>query len=124
MFISYNKNPADNYTGDCVIRAISTIMNKDWDEVWLDIMVLAFKAKDMMSSNRIWQDYLHQNGYVRYNLPDKCPNCYTIKNFAEDFPQGSFLLGTGTHVVAVMDGKYYDTWDSGNESPIYYWKKG
>jgi hypothetical protein len=24
-------------------------------------------------------------------------------------------VGTGTHVVAVIDGDYYDAWDSGNE---------
>ena len=27
------------------------------------------------------------------------------------------------HVVTVQDGKYYDTWDSGNEIPVYYWEK-
>lgn len=124
MFIEYNKNPLNNYTDDCVIRAISAEMDRDWDDVWLDIMVLAFQKKCMMSSNNIWQEYLHNNGYVRYNIPDTCPNCYTIKQFAEDFQNGSYILGTGTHVVYVKDGNYYDTGDSGNEIPIYYWKKG
>ena len=27
------------------------------------------------------------------------------------------------HVVAVIDGNYYDTWDSGDKIPIYYWYK-
>ena len=85
MFIEYNKNPLNNYTDDCVIRAISAEMDRDWDDVWLDIMVLTFQKKCMMSSNNIWQEYLHNNGYVRYNIPDTCPNCYTIKQFAEDF---------------------------------------
>jgi hypothetical protein len=26
-------------------------------------------------------------------------------------------------VVTVQDGKYYDTWNSGNEVPVYYWEK-
>ena len=27
------------------------------------------------------------------------------------------------NVIAVIDGDYYDSWDSGNEVPIYYWKQ-
>lgn len=27
------------------------------------------------------------------------------------------------HVVCVQDGYYYDSWDSGNEIPIYYWER-
>jgi len=124
MFILYNKNPAGNVTGDCVIRAISTIADSEWDDIWLEIMTLAFKEKDMMTSNRIWQKYLHSNGYIRHNIPDTCPDCYTINDFSRDFNVGSFVVGTGTHVVAVKEGNYYDTWDSGSEIPIYYWEKG
>lgn len=124
MFQMYNKNPYGNFTDDCTVRAIATVMDEEWDDVWLDIMVIAFKTKTMMSSNSTWQEYLRQKGFIRYNIPDKCPNCYTIKDFAKDFQNGSYIVGTGTHVVAVIDGNYYDTGDSGNEVPIYYWKRG
>lgn len=124
MFINYNKNPAGNFTGDCVIRGIATVMDREWDDVWLEIMTVAFKEKDMMTSNRIWQKYLEQQGYHRYMLPETCPDCYTIKDFTRDFDAGRFIVGTGTHVIAVIDGNYYDTGDSGDDIPIYYWKKG
>ena len=124
MFIQYNKNPHGNFTGDCVIRAIATAMDTEWDDVWLGIMVIAFREKDMMDSNRIWQQYLHENGYKRTNIPDTCPDCYTVNDFARDNSQGTYILGTGSHVIAVKDGNYYDTGDSGNEVPIYYWMKG
>lgn len=124
MFIQYNKNPHGNFTGDCVIRAIATAMDAEWDDVWLGIMVIAFREKDMMDSNRIWQQYLHENGYKRINIPDTCPDCYTVNDFVRDNPQGTYILGTGSHVIAVKDGYYYDTGDSGNEVPIYYWMKG
>lgn len=124
MFIQYNKNPHGNFTGDCIIRAIATAMDAEWDDVWLGIMVIAFREKDMMDSNRIWQQYLHENGYKRTNIPDTCPDCYTVNDFVRDNPQGTYILGTGSHVIAVKDGYYYDTGDSGNEVPIYYWTKG
>ncbi len=61
---------------------------------------------------------------MRINVPDTCPHCYTIRDFAYDHPFGTYLVGTGKHVVTIIDGNYYDTWDSGGEIPIYYWKKG
>ena len=43
--------------------------------------------------------------------------------FSYDHPEGEYILGTGNHVVTVINGDYYDTWDSGNEIPIYYFER-
>ena len=79
--------------------------------------------KDMPSVNNLWGSYLRANGFKKIILPDSCPDCYTIAQFCRDFPVGKYMLATGTHVVAVIDGDYYDTWDSGDEVPISYWRK-
>lgn len=34
---------------------------------------------------------------------------------------GTYILALSGHVVTVVDGDWYDTWDSGGEIPIYYW---
>jgi hypothetical protein len=34
-----------------------------------------------------------------------------------------YILALGSHVVAVINGKYHDTWDCGEEEVIYYWMK-
>lgn len=86
-------------------------------------MVESFILKDIPSANHAWGSYLHKLGYHRHVIPDQCPDCYSVADFANDNPIGTFILGTGTHVVAVIDGSYYDTWDSGEEVPVYYWKK-
>lgn len=122
-FIPTNPNPNNNHTGDCVIRAISIAENKDWDDVYVELMVKGYVMKDMIESNELWNSYLHKLGYKRYIIPDTCPDCYSVREFAEDHPKGTYILGTGTHAVAVIDGDYYDTWDSGHRVPIYYWKK-
>lgn len=122
-YIPTNPNPNNNHTGDCVIRAISIAENKDWDDVYVELMVKGYVMKDMIESNELWNSYLHKLGYARYIIPDTCPDCYTVREFAEDHPEGTYILGTGTHAVAVIDGDYYDTWDSGHRVPIYYWKK-
>lgn len=109
--------------GDCVIRAISKSLNKDWEDTYLDIVMQGFTMHDMPSSNDVWGTYLSEHGFKRYVIPDSCPYCYTVDQFTRDNPDLTGILATGTHVIAVSNGNYYDTWDSGNEVPIYYWRK-
>jgi len=123
MYIQYNANPYKRRTSDCTIRAISLLTGKSWDEIYIEIFNWGFFLKDMPPMNRLWGSYLRYNGFRKYYLPDTCPDCYTIRQFCLDHPVGKFIVGTGTHVVAVLDGNYYDTWDSGDEVPISLWKK-
>lgn len=115
MFKKYNPNPQGSYVGDCVIRAISTATGLSWDRVYAELAVQGFMMADMPSSNHVWSTYLGNKGFGCSVI-----NGYTVKSFANDYPSGVFILATGSHVVAVVDGDYYDTWDSGEETPIYY----
>ena len=117
----YNPNPTGNDTGDCVIRAISKVMNQSWDETYWGLCDQGFLMGDWGDSNRVWDTYLRDNGFVRRVISNTCPNCYTVKEFCHDNPYGVFILATGNHVVAIVNGNYYDSWDSGNEVPIYYY---
>lgn len=123
MFIEYNPNPKQNIVGDCTVRAIAKLMGTDWDTVYAGLASEGYALKDMPSSNEVWSTYLKEYGYKRHTLPDTCPDCYTVEEFCADHPQGTFLLATGTHVVTVADGNYYDSWDSGCEVPLYYFSK-
>lgn len=122
MFIKTNPNPKGSYVGDCVIRALAIALRRTWSDIYLDLSAHGLMLCDMPSSNRVWADYLDTKGYKRYIVPN-CPDCYTIRDFCGEHFKGTYILGTGSHVVAVIDGNYYDTWDSGDECPIYYWEK-
>lgn len=123
MFVYYNPNPCGKAVGDCVIRAVSAIENISWEQVYVSICAYGFAHCDMPSSNHVWMSYLKSRGYVQKLLPKDCPNCYTVKDFCIEHPWGSFLLSTGSHAVTVIDGDYYDAWDSGDEVVDRYFVK-
>lgn len=122
-YIYYNANPFHKRTNDCTVRAISVLLDQSWDDTYDDICDMGSYTKEMPSTNRVWGAYLRERGYRPHFIPDTCPICYTVRDFCLDHPWGKFLLALDEHVVAVVDGNYYDTWDSGDEVPFYYWEK-
>ena len=120
---SYNSNPKHNRVGDCTVRAISEVLNQDWEQTYIDLCLQGYILSDMPSADYVWGAYLRLKGYSRSTLPNCCPDCYSVHEFCEDHPLGRFVLSIPGHVVAVIDGEYYDTWDSGNEIPTYFWHK-
>jgi hypothetical protein len=122
-YIYFNPNPEGRFVGDCVIRAMSMALNQSWEKTYLDICQKGLSMHDMPSANRVWGAYLKDCGFTKHVIPDNCPDCYSVREFAYEHPFGTYILGTGTHVVAVLNGNYYDSWDSGDEVPIYYFKR-
>ena len=71
--------------------------------------------------NYVWSAYLEYLGFERYKLPSN--PTYSVADFASDHPSGTYILGTGSHAVAVVDGNIIDSWDSSGEIPKYYFRK-
>lgn len=125
MYIYANPNPvAGNRTGDCVVRAIALALDMSWDDVYDDLCLIGKEMGDWGNKNEVWGAYLKQHGFRRYAIPNTCPDCYTVKDFCLDHPRGTYILGTGTHVVCTKDGNHLDAWNSSDECPVFYWEKG
>lgn len=122
-YIYYNANPDGKKVRDCVFRALATVFHTTWDAIAGDLSMMQIRHHDLQNSDVVWGEYLYLNGFRRGVLPSPCPNCVTIKEFCKLFPVGTFVVATGYHVVAVIDGNYYDTEDTGDEVLLYYWKK-
>lgn len=124
MYVKYNENPQKNFSaGDCVIRAISVVTGDSWNKVYLNLCAEGMLAGDWGNNNGVWDRYLRKNGFKRYICPNDCPYCYSIADFSDEHKTGSYIVATGTHAVAVVNGDYIDTADSGQETPIYYYTK-
>ena len=119
-----NLNPEHKRVGDCTVRAIAAGTGKSWEDIYAALALEGYLLRDMPTANYVWGSYLRKCGWKRTTLPDNCPDCYSVADFADDHPQGTYILALATHVLCVRDGDWIDSWDSGDETPLYYWQKG
>lgn len=130
-YFSYvNANPKNKKTGDCVIRALAVAMNKTWDEILTYLYQYAMKYKQMLNDDILYKKYLKDQGWIMLKQPRKHDNTkYTGREFCEELQEGTIFeidgyevaewnnviahIG-GHHVVAIIDGKIVDTWNSAN----------
>lgn len=118
----FMNNPVGARVGDCAVRAISKALNISWEQAYDELATTGYQMADMPSSNNVISAVLRKNGFYKESLPD-CKGCFTISEFAKSNPIGTYVVGTGSHVVTVIDGNYYDSWRSDNEPVMYYWSR-
>ena len=123
MYIYFNPNPTGRHVGDCSVRAIAKALGISWDDAYRLIADQGFMMGDMPSSDAVWGAVLKARGFYRSVIPNLCPQCYTAAEFARAHPNGVYVLGFGNHIATIIDGDIYDTWDSSQEIPVYYWHR-
>lgn len=122
-WIYYNPNPENKNVGDCTVRAISKLLNIDWESAYLLLCKSGYYLCDMPNTFDVLEDVLKTNGYKRHFVKNTCPDCYTVRDFCEDYSEGSYIVFSESHVVCIVDGDYYDAWDSGDKTIYFYFSK-
>ena len=123
MFRHYNPNPSNLMVDDCAIRALCCLEGMSWEDASLTMFSKAYALHDVQTSQIVFNTVLKSLGYKKHQIPNTCPDCYTVADFCNDYPTGRFVVATQSHVVAIIDGDHYDTWDSAHEPILYYWSK-
>lgn len=118
----YNPSPVGRHVGDCAVRAVSKAIGSDWEKAYAELAVMGFTLGDMPNANWIINAVLKQYGFRRQVIPNTCPDCYTVDDFANDHPEGTYVVGADDHVVAVENGTVFDSWDSRDKVAIFYWE--
>lgn len=123
-FQFYNPNPRhQNPVGDCIIRAVSKALNISWESAYIDLVSQGYEMGDLPSSNAVLDSYLRSKGFRKYIVPNECPDCYTFADFANEFFKGTYIVCTGSHVATIKDSILYDSWNSLDCTPIYYYTR-
>ncbi len=119
----YNPNPLGSRVGDCAIRAVSKALDQDWETTYVGLSAYGFELCDMPNANHVFGAYLEDKGFTQHLINRHGRKFYTVQDFCEDNPEGMYILAIEGHVVCVIDGYYYDSWDSGKEIPMFYWAR-
>ena len=127
----YNANPHNKFTDDCVIRALSTAMEQSWKDTFNDLCQISLKYGVMPTDTKCFSRYLKQNGWIKQSQPRKRDNTkYAGKELIKEIlydnaPYTNIIAKIGGHhIVAIINGKVYDTWDSTEGCIGNYWIQG
>lgn len=119
-----NKKDIKDRQGDCVVRALTKVMNKTWLEVFNELIPYAIEIQCMPNSKTCYESYLKDNGFEYHGISNrKGSKRPTVESFTKEHKSGTFFLNVANHVVYVVDGIYYDTWDSGQRCLYGYYEK-
>lgn len=120
-YIEWNPNPVGRKVDDCAIRAVAKALGMGWETAAIVLAINSIQMGSTQTAKEVVGATLRQHGFKRTAVPDSCPDCYTVKDFCEDNPEGLFVVGSGSHIVVAEDGNYFDAWDSGDETALFVW---
>lgn len=136
VFHLYNANPRNRIAGDCVIRAISTALQQSWEQTVRELTEVGIKHGLVCNEQACYDKYLKSKGWVKCKQPRKYDNTkYTGKEFCRELVRYDSEIYSGDdmlhivahigthHVVAIMSGQVWDTWDSTSGAIGVYWVK-
>lgn len=107
---------------DCAVRALCKATGRDWLSVYDDLTAIGREMWRLPDEKEVGKQYLENFGFVRRKaVRGKKP---TLKEFARAHKHGTFVVQLTGHVVTVIDGTYYDSWDSGNWATFSYFERG
>lgn len=126
LFQYFQPNPKDlkDRYGDCAVRALCAIENMDWLSCYDKMWELSREVYCPFNSKVGFEHIVKSLGYKYTGITNKKDTKRpTVEEFAKEHKTGKYILVVANHYVAVKEGMYWDTWNSGNKSLYGYWEK-
>ena len=91
MYVYYNANPARKSHGDCVIRALSKVMDLTWEQVAIDLSMMQVTFHEMQNNDHVWGTYLSLNGFEKgFQKAKKAINKNSTNDYYLEFTEKLF----------------------------------
>lgn len=128
-FHFHNANPKGKITTDCVFRAISTALEQDYNRTVMEMAQMMCDTGVNINDRKMIDLYLKSKGWKKMKQPRDFDN---KKLSGEDFcainscsfNNKNIVANIGTHhVVAIVNNKVNDIWNSSYEKIGSYWVK-
>lgn len=113
-FKEYNANPNGDNIDDCVFRAISVSLNKDYWEVFDSLCEYAGENREPNQSN-VFLPWLIKHGYEVREVMEKITLARFLNNLHkfDDVDEVNMLCMVNGHLTVIKNGYCLDTWDCG-----------
>lgn len=129
VYFQPNDKDLKDKVGDCQVRALCKALNLSWLEAFdltipicRELQTYGIFDCDLKRTKEAMKTLGFEYTGISNKKGSKRP---TVLSFAQSHPHGRFILSVAGHVVACVDGRYYDTWDCGHKSLYgYYELKG
>ena len=114
----YNPNPKERNISDCTIRSYCAAFGLTWDQAF-DIASQVAKENSTLIqyvADKVLTEEFNCTVDEKYNKKTvKGKDRITVNEFAMTHPYGTYILHVRQHQVTVIDGEYWDSWDSGDK---------
>ena len=120
MYEHFNNHPTSKGLGFHTVRTLSKILDISWVYAYTLLQMISeitgYASKGIASLSEI----LKMNGYHTEFLEESTK---TVSDFCKKNKTGKYVLIFEDYCIPVIDGRYFDLFDSGKEEPLYYWRK-
>lgn len=107
-----NVNPHKRITGDCIVRAISFACDVPYNDVVMDCARIQCETGYDMTVSQGVSILMERYGWAKNRQLRHLDNTkFTVKEFVEAFPKGTYILSMAGHMTVIKDGVCYDIWD-------------
>lgn len=109
--------------GDCQVRALTVAAGTTYGEAWDKLYALQGKYRTNGFNICLYLDRYELGVKQRIPFPAKRgEKRMTAKKFVKLYSKGRFILHQAHHVVAVVNGSVYDSWDSTDRCVYEAWE--
>lgn len=116
-FEYYNSNPDGLHIPDCVIRAISFALGKDYYEVVRLLYLNGQELKCDCLNVRCYEKLLDYD----FNLPHYISHGKSVEEVANDFADNILLIRIKGHLTTSINSIIKDIWDCSKEEVTDFW---
>lgn len=114
----FNPNPKERNIGDCTLRSYCAAFGISWDKSFDIASKVAKENSSMIQyvADKVLTEEFNCVVDEKYNKKTvKSKDRIKVNEFALSHPYGTYILHVPKHQVTVVNGEYWDSWDSGDK---------
>ena len=120
-----NINPYGKKTGDCVVRALSLALSRDYFDVYRELFEISIASGYIVNDKHVEEKFMARHGFVKHKQPKKISGKkYLIAEIDMLCRDRVIVISCAHHLTVVIDGTLIDSWDCRGKCISNYYTLG